>query len=73
MRNLKSVVMHCEKFSTNQIVFYSIRIRRLNTLCLHRLIGDIAIRKDFPIKFFHKKEFLWQFDKIKIKFLFLQK
>ena len=66
--------MHWEKFSTNQIdFFFSMRIRRVNTLCFHRLIGEIAIRKDFPIKFFHKKAFLRQFDKIKRKFLFLQK
>ena len=65
--------MHWEKLSTNQIVFYSVRIRRPNTLCFHRLIGEIAIRKDVPIKFFPKKAFLWQFVKTKRKFLFLQK
>ena len=69
-RKLKSLVMHCEKSSTSQIGFYLIRIWMLNTLCFHRLIGAIAIRKAFPLKFFHKKAFLWQFDKIKSKFLF---
>ena len=65
--------MHWEKLFTNQTAFYSIRIRRLNTLCFHCLIGEIAIRKNFTINFFHKKASLWQFDKIKRKFLFLQK
>ena len=62
--------MHCEKLSTSQIVFYSKRIWLLNTLCFHRLIDEIAIRKEFPLEFFYKKPFLWQFDKIEIKFLF---
>ena len=62
--------MHCEKSSTSQIVFYSIQIWMLNTLCFHRIIGEIVIRKDFPLKLFHKKAFPWQFDKVKRKFLF---
>ena len=65
--------MHCEKLSTDQTIFYSIRIGRLNTLCFHRLIGEIAFCKDFPIKFFRKKAFLWQFDKTKRKFFFFYK
>ena len=62
--------MHCEKLSTRQISFYSVRIWTLNTLCLHRLIGEIATRKDFPLKFFNKKAFLCQFHKLKRKFFF---
>ena len=62
--------MHCEKLSTSQIVFYSKRIWALNTLRFHRLINEIAIRKDFPLKSFYKKTFLWQFDKIEKKFPF---
>ena len=49
--------MHCEKSSTSQIGIYSLRIWTLNAQCYHREIGKIAIRKDFPIKFFHKKHF----------------
>ena len=45
-RKLKSIIMHREKSSTSQIFLY-----------FHRLIGEIAIRKDFPLKFFHKKAF----------------
>ena len=62
--------MLCGKLSTTQISFYLIRIWTLNTLCFNRLIREIANHKDFPLKFFHKKAFLWQFDKIKKKFLF---
>ena len=65
--------MHCEKLSTSQIVFHSIRIWALNTLRFRGLISEIAIRKDFPLKFFHKKAFLWQFDKTQIKFLFVHR
>ena len=59
--------MHWEKLSGNQIVFYSIRIRRLNALCFHRLI---AIRKDAPIKFFQKKRFCGSLVKQKENFFF---
>ena len=62
--------MHCEKLSTSQIGCYSIRNWALNTLCFYRLIGEIAIRKDFPLKFLYQKAFPWQSDKIKRKFLF---
>ena len=62
--------MHCVKSSTSQICFYSILIWTINTQCSHRKIGEIAIRKDFSLKFFHKKVFPWQFNKIKRKFLF---
>ena len=62
--------MHWEKLSTNQIVFYSVRIRRPNTLCFHRLIGEIAIRKDVPIKFFQKKRFYGSLLKLKENFFF---
>ena len=62
--------MHCEKLPTSQIGIYSIRIRTLNTLCFHLLIGEIAIRKDFLLKFFHKNTFLLQFDKKKKKIPF---
>ena len=65
--------MPCEKLSNSQIAFYSIQIWALNTLCFHRLVVEIAIRKDFPLKFLHKKALLRQFDKIKIKFLFVHR
>ena len=35
--------------------FYSIQIWTLNIQRFDREIGKIAIRKDFPLKFFHKK------------------
>ena len=66
---VKSVIMHCEKSSVSQIGFYSVRIWTLNKLCFHRLIGEIAIREDFLLKFFHKNVFPWQLDK-KRKILF---
>ena len=52
--------MHWETSSTCHIGFYSVRIR----------IGKIVIRKGFPLKFFHKKGFPWQFDKTRRKFPF---
>ena len=69
MRKPKSVIMHCKKLSTSQISFYSVWIWTLSTPCFHRLIGEIVTHKDFPLKFSHKKVFLWQFYKIKRKFL----
>ena len=53
-RKLKSVIMHCEKFSTSKIVFCNTNLND----CFHRLISEIAIHKDFPLKFLHKKAFL---------------
>ena len=69
-RKLNSLIVHCEKLPTSLIGFYSIRIWTLNKQCSHGEIGEIAIRKDFSLKFFHKKALPWQFSKIKRKFLF---
>ena len=71
-RKVKRVIVHYEKLYTSQIGFSSIRIWTLNTLSFHRLISEIAIRKDFQLKFFHKKAFLLKFDKIK-KILFVHR
>ena len=62
--------MHWEKSSTSQIGFYSIRIWKLNTLCLHREISEIAIVKISHLNSLIKKSFIWQFDKRKRKFFF---
>ena len=62
--------MHCEKLSTSQIVFFS----NTNLNAKYTMFSSRNRRncdcKDFPLKFFHKKAFPWQFDKIKRKFLF---
>ena len=71
-RKLRSIIILCEKSSTSQIGFYSISISTLNTLlqCFHRAIDEIAIHKNFQFKFFYKKAFPWQYDKVKRKFLY---
>ena len=66
-KELKSVIMQCENWWTSQTGFYSIRISTLNTLSFHCKLGKIAIRKNFPLKFFHKRVFPWQYDNTKRK------